>query len=88
MMESISSCHRDEVIYNGQVRLNWKFLRLGLLAALPLGAAGCSGVNASQSVSPLDFFLPGAAHVMKADPPTTNSPVSFPEISTEVASVN
>jgi hypothetical protein len=31
--------------------------------------AGCSGINASKSVSPLDFFLPG---LMKADPPPSN----------------
>jgi hypothetical protein len=31
--------------------------------------AGCSGINASKSVSPLDFFLPG---LLKADPPPTN----------------
>jgi hypothetical protein len=29
-----------------------------LLAVLALGA-GCSGINASKSVSPLDFILPG-----------------------------
>ena len=87
-MQPIRSCHRDEVIYNGQVRLNWKFLWLTLLAALPLAGAGCSGINASQSVSPIDFFLPGAAHFLKASPPQTNAPVSFPEIPTEIASVN
>jgi hypothetical protein len=59
-----------------------------MLAALALAGAGCSGVNASQSVSPLDFFLPGAAHVLKAGPPATNAPVSFPEIPTEIASSN
>jgi len=68
------------------VRLSWKFLWLALFAALPLAGAGCSGVNASQSVSPLDFLLPGAGHLIKAAPPATNSPVSFPEIPTEVAS--
>ncbi|MGN6642600.1 MAG: hypothetical protein ACTHKU_06320 [Verrucomicrobiota bacterium] len=28
--------------------------------------AGCSGINASKSVSPIDFILPG---LMQADPP-------------------
>ena len=56
-----------------------------MLAAFALGAAGCSGINSSQSVSPLDFFLPGAGHLLKADPPATNAPAAFPEISTEVA---
>jgi hypothetical protein len=58
-----------------------------MLAIIALGAAGCSGIHQSGSVSPLDFFLPGASHLMKADPPATNTPVSFPEISTEMASV-
>ena len=40
-------------------------------------ASGCSGINASRSVSPLDFLLPG---LMKADPaPMPTNPVS-PEI--------
>jgi len=53
------------------VRLNWTFL--ALLAAVALLGAGCGGINASQSVSPASFFLPG---LLKASPPpsveTTN----------------
>jgi hypothetical protein len=51
---------------------------------LALLGAGCAGINTSQSVSPLDFLLPGAGHFMKADPSPTNAPGSFPEISTEI----
>ncbi len=40
-----------------------------MLAVFALGAAGCSGINQSGSVSPMDFFLPGAGHLLKADPP-------------------
>jgi hypothetical protein len=69
------------------VRLNWNLLRLAMLAAFGLFAAGCSGINSSQSVSPLDFFLPGMGHFLKADPAPTNAPVAFPAISPEVASV-
>ena len=58
-----------------------------MLAMFAAGAAGCSGVHQSGSVSPLDFFLPGAGHFLKADPAPTNAPVAFPEISTEVATV-
>jgi len=43
----------------------WKALHWALLPLLLLGGAGCSGINASHSVSPLDFFLPG---LLKADP--------------------
>jgi hypothetical protein len=59
---------------------------LAIPAVLALFGAGCAGINASESVSPLDFILPGAGHFLKADPPATNTPASFPEISTEVAS--
>jgi hypothetical protein len=63
-----------------------------LLAAMALSGAGCSGINTSQSVSPLDFLLPGFGHFIKAEPPKpglspTNAPVSFPEVSSEVATV-
>jgi hypothetical protein len=58
-----------------------------MLAVVVLGAAGCSGVHQSGSVSPLDFFLPGAGHLLKADPPATNAPVSFPEIRVELVSI-
>jgi hypothetical protein len=56
-----------------------------MLAAFGLFAAGCSGINSTQSVSPLDFFLPGAGHFMKADPCVTNAPGAFPDISTQIA---
>jgi hypothetical protein len=58
-----------------------------LLAAMASSGAGCSGINSGTSVSPLDFLLPGMGHLIKADPAPTNAPASFPEISTEVASV-
>jgi hypothetical protein len=46
------------------VRLNWKILRLTLSGGFLVLTAGCSGINASKSVSPLDFLLPGAGHFM------------------------
>jgi hypothetical protein len=58
-----------------------------MLAVVVLGAAGCSGVHQSGSVSPLDFFLPGAGHLLKVDAPATNAPVSFPETPVELASI-
>jgi hypothetical protein len=69
------------------VRLNRNLLLLAMLAACALLGAGCSGINTSESVSPIDFFLPGAGHFLKADPAPTNAPVSFPETSAEFASV-
>jgi len=63
------------LIYNRQVRLNWNFLRLAMLAFVTLWGAGCSGINASGSASPASFFLPG---LLKADPSpaATNAPVA------------
>jgi hypothetical protein len=58
-----------------------------LLAAMAFSTAGCSGINTGTSVSPMDFLMPGIGHFIKADPMPTNSPVSFPEVSTEIASV-
>jgi len=60
---------------------------LTIFAALALFGAGCSGINTGASVSPIDFFLPGAGHFLKADPMPTNVPAVPFEVSTEVASV-
>jgi hypothetical protein len=54
------------------------------MLALVFFCAGCGGINASKTVSPASFFLPG---LLKNDVPT-NAPVSFPQTSTEFASVN
>jgi len=48
------------------VRSKGKLLLYAFYPILLLLAAGCSGINASKSVSPLDFILPG---LMQADPP-------------------
>jgi hypothetical protein len=53
-----------------------------MLMTLALGSAGCGGINASESVSPASFFLPG---LLKTDPPSTNAPAAWPESSKEVA---
>jgi hypothetical protein len=60
---------------------------LAMFAALVFFGAGCSGINTGASVSPIDFFLPGAGHFLKADPMPTNAPAVPFEVSTEVASV-
>jgi len=57
---------------------------LALFAAVPLLLAGCGGISASRTVSPLDFLLPG---LIKADPPQTNAPVILTRNSVEIASV-
>jgi hypothetical protein len=45
-------------------------LSLALLSAV---ATGCSGINASKSVSPIDFLLPG---LMQNSPPPLVIPTS------------
>ncbi len=57
---------------------------LALLAAAALVSGGCGGLNASKTVSPLDFLLPG---ILYANPPQTNAPVELVKNPVEVASV-
>jgi len=55
-----------------------------MLAFLMLAVAGCSGINASGSVSPASFFLPG---LLRADPPVPAAPVAAAAPSQQLASV-
>jgi len=56
---------------------------LAMLAALALFSAGCAGINASESISPASFFLPG---LMKVDPPAaTNGLVAVSDMSNQLA---
>jgi len=69
-------CQANGVTYTGyQVRLHWKILRLGIIAASLALGAGCGGITASHSISPASFFLPG---LLKADPPPANPDADFP----------
>ncbi|HAV65613.1 MAG TPA: hypothetical protein DCY13_24965 [Verrucomicrobiales bacterium] len=38
------------------------------LFLLAVAVSGCSGINASRSVSPADFLLPGLTHAAPAEP--------------------
>jgi hypothetical protein len=53
----------------------WNALRWALLVFLLVGGTGCGGINASHSVSPASFFLPG---LLKADPPKSPPDPSLP----------
>jgi len=81
-MWSIRGCHRVGLTYTRQVRINRNLLVLALLLALAVDGAGCGGINASQTVSPATFILPG---LLKADSPSTNPPAVRPETSKELA---
>jgi hypothetical protein len=54
--------------------LNWKTVRLTIGSGLLVLSAGCSGINASKSISPIDFLLPGAGHFMHME----NTPQPLP----------
>ena len=58
---------------------------LAVPVTLALLGTGCAGINTTQSISPLDFFMPGMGHFLKVEPPATNGPAVFPDISTELA---
>ncbi|MBI3880370.1 MAG: hypothetical protein HY301_09955 [Verrucomicrobia bacterium] len=47
------------------MRPHWTRFLLALVPALLLGT-GCSGINASHSVSPLDFLIPGGGGLMRS----------------------
>lgn len=55
------------------VTAKWNFIRGAMGVILLLGTAGCGGISASKSVSPLDFFLPGLIQnqPQPAQPPGT-----------------
>jgi len=46
--------------------------------------AGCGGINASHTVSPMDFLLPG---FMQNEPPQTNAPAVAAQFPVQIASV-
>jgi hypothetical protein len=46
------------------------------VAAVALVGGGCSGINASRSVSPLDFLIPGGFMHMQNSAPAPISPES------------
>ena len=74
----INCCHHVDPNYTRQVRLNWKSLRLAIIPVFVLVlATGCSGINASGSVSPATFLLPGLGQA-RPEPvqPTSAVPAS------------
>jgi len=63
------------------LKLTWIWIGLsGLLCV----ATGCSGINASHSVSPASFFLPG---LIRAEPDAPPAPAGSPAPAAEPALV-
>jgi hypothetical protein len=48
--------------YTRRVKLTRTVLLAASVSALMLCGVGCGGIQASKSISPLDFFLPGLLH--------------------------
>ena len=63
---------------------------MGALVAIALLTltAGCGGVNASKSVSPLDFILPGLLKVQPRPPSEQIPPLETNRVEVLVAQAN
>ena len=98
----IMCCEHARVIYTPDSvtakRKYLQYLQLVALAHLLLCAAGCSGVRASHTVSPVDFLIPGGGGMLRrllyappaAPPPLPDSTVPLApatETPTQVASL-
>jgi hypothetical protein len=57
------------------MRFNYKLSRLATVLTMGLLLAGCGGINASKSVSPASFFLPG---LMKVEPKESRPDTTVP----------
>jgi hypothetical protein len=70
----------------GLVKLNWKHTRLLAGLAAILSMAGCGGISATKSISPLDFFIPGG--LLMQEPPRqmfTNEIIPQPQPDRQLA---
>lgn len=65
------------------VRQNWIIRSLALVSLILLCGTGCSGINASHSVSPLDFFLPGLGGFVKTEPVPPSTVVSQTQVNSK-----
>jgi hypothetical protein len=64
----------------GLVKLNWKHARWMAVLAAILPVAGCGGLTATKTITPLDFFLPGGLLLENKPLPTpTNGVVPQPK---------
>ena len=66
----------------------WKALGWAVLSLPLLGSVGCSGINASHSVSPIDFLIPGGGGLFRQllyVPPTApQDPTNAVALATEI----
>jgi hypothetical protein len=75
-------CARHGTIYTRiPVKLNRKAVLALILAGIAGFGAGCSGINASHSVSPASFLIPG---LLKVEPAPADPNATLPTDSDEV----
>jgi hypothetical protein len=75
-------CARHGTIYTRiPVKLNRKAVLALILAGIAGFGAGCSGINASHSVSPASFLIPG---LLKVEPAPADPNATLPADSDEV----
>jgi hypothetical protein len=82
LSQTFSCCSHAHPIYTLlPVTLQRKTRRLLMLTGLLGLTAGCSGINASKSVSPLDFLIPSGGGLMRGllylPPPPPQNPLDF-----------
>jgi hypothetical protein len=79
-MKPSTASHRAALLIAGAI----------LLALIAVVGSGCGGINASKSISPLDFLLPG---LMQNEPPAplipsaTNAPPELAQASHDLLSI-
>jgi hypothetical protein len=61
------------------VRLNWKILKFAIIPVFAALGTGCSGINASRSVSPATFLLPG---LLQSSPQPSQPEITVPHLET------
>jgi hypothetical protein len=59
------------------VRLHWKILKFAIIPVFAVMGTGCSGINASRSVSPASFLLPG---LMQTSPQPSQPEITVPQL--------
>jgi hypothetical protein len=70
------------------VKLDRKLAVLAFSPALLLLASGCGGINASRSISPASFFLPGLGRATPIQTPLKVVPYTNQEFVFIVAQAN
>jgi hypothetical protein len=86
-----SIADRRNLAYIGAMRFRSKLIMLAVIPCALVLATGCGGLATSQSVSPLDFLLPGlvkADQKQQSDPSLQPVPPPKPEPAIVLARAN